>query len=78
VELDVGLKYLGFHLKDNMYKKGNWKWLITKVERKINTWCNRRLTKGGRLILFRGVLEAIPLYWMLLAWIPKGVLERIR
>jgi hypothetical protein len=23
VELDVGLKYLGFQLKDNMYKKGD-------------------------------------------------------
>jgi len=29
----------------------------------------------GRMNLTKAVLEAIPIYWMYLSWIPKGVLE---
>jgi hypothetical protein len=42
-----GMKYLGFHLKANWYKKGDWQWLIAKVEKKLNTWCNQWLSRGG-------------------------------
>jgi hypothetical protein len=78
IDLDQGLKYLGFHLKPNLYKKGDWQWLIAKVEKKINHWCNRWLSRGGRLVLVKVVLEAIPVYWISLAWVLKGVLEAIR
>jgi hypothetical protein len=33
---------------------------------------------GGRLTLVKSVLEAIPIFWHALAYIPKGVLEKIR
>ena len=36
--LDVGLKYLGFYLKPNGYKKNDWDWLIEKVEKRIKIW----------------------------------------
>ena len=74
IELDIGLKYLGFQLKENMYKKCDWQWLIEKVEKKLNTWCNQWLSKGGCMILVKVIL----VYWMSRAWIPKGVLESIR
>jgi len=48
-----------------------------EAEKKTNIWCNRRLSKGGRLVLVKVVLEAIPIYWILLDWVPKGVLETI-
>jgi hypothetical protein len=48
------------------------------VEKRINTWCNRWISQGGRLVLVKIVLEAIPVFWMSMAWIPKGVLEVIR
>jgi hypothetical protein len=28
--------------------------------------------------MVKSVLEAIPVYWMSLAWIPKGVLEKLQ
>jgi len=34
IELDIGLKYLGFQLKPNYYKKEDWLWLITKLEKR--------------------------------------------
>jgi hypothetical protein len=54
-DLEQGLKYLGFFLKPNQYKKCDWQWLIAKVEKKINTWCNRWLSRGGHLVLVKAV-----------------------
>jgi hypothetical protein len=77
-ELEKGLKYLGFHLKPNNYRKEDWKWLIAKLEKRLKGWSFRWLSHAGRLVLEKYVLEAIPVYWMSLAWIPKGVLEIAR
>jgi len=33
-DFEVGLKYLGFHLKANQYKKTKWLWLQTILEKK--------------------------------------------
>ena len=73
---DEGLKYMGFIIKPNNYKKVDWNWLIAKLEKKLNFWSHRWLSREGRLVLVKSVLEAIPVYWMYLAWIPKGILEK--
>jgi hypothetical protein len=49
-----------------------------KVEKRLNNWSFRWLSRAGRLTLTKYVLEAIPVYWMSLAWIPKGILEKLR
>ena len=76
-KIDAGMKYLGFHLKPCRYLMIDWDWLISKVERKIKNWSFRWLSKGGKLILVKSVLEAIPVYWVHF-WIPMGILDRIR
>jgi hypothetical protein len=68
-----GLKFLGFLLKPNDYKKEDWKWILKKMDKRLNIWSHRWLSHAGRL-----VLEAIPVYWMSLSWIPKGILEATR
>ena len=73
--LDEGLKYLGFSLKPNYYNKEDWNWLLGKLDRKVNIWCNISLSREGRLILVKSILEAIPFYCMALAWIPTSILE---
>ena len=35
------------------------------------------MVKGGKLVLVKTVLEAIPVYWIHL-WIPLGIIEKIR
>jgi hypothetical protein len=72
------MKSLGFVIKPNDYQKIDWSWLIAKVEKKINVWCHHQLSREGRLVLVKFVLEAIHVYWMSLSWTPKGVLEVIR
>eukprot|EP01018_Ginkgo_biloba_P002298 Gb_28324 [translate_table: standard] len=39
---------------------------------------SRWLSTGGRLVLVKSVLEAIPMFWHTIAHIPKGILEKIR
>eukprot|EP00253_Pinus_taeda_P008270 PITA_08270 len=73
-----GIKYLGFRLKPIGYKIADWLWLITKLERRLQIWYHRYLSRAGRLILIKAVIEATPVYWMDLTWIPKGILYRLQ
>jgi hypothetical protein len=77
-DISQGLKYLGFYLKQSDYHKSNRKWLIGKLEKRLQVWSNKWLSRAGRLTLVKSVLEAIPIYWMSIAWIPKGILEKLR
>jgi len=76
--IDEGLKYLGFNLKPTNYKKVDWLWLLEKLDKRLKTWSHKWLSRAGRLVLVKSVLEAIPVYWMSLSWIPKGILESYR
>jgi hypothetical protein len=60
------------------YKAADWCWLISKFENRINQWCNRWLSLGGRFVLIKVVLESQPVYWMALENILASVLNRIR
>jgi hypothetical protein len=53
-------------------------WLLAKLEKRLKVWSNKWLSRAGRLVLIKTVLEAIPVYWMSLSWIPKGILEKER
>jgi hypothetical protein len=70
-----GMKYLGFTLKVNSYNKKDWQWLCAKVEKRLLSWYNRWLSRVGRLVLVKSVLEAIPVFWTSLAWVPKAFLR---
>jgi hypothetical protein len=40
-DFDAGLKYLGFHIKLNYYKKEDWSWLLAKLEKRLKIWSFR-------------------------------------
>ena len=75
--MDLGLKYLGFRLNPNSYIKGDWMWLLAKIKKRIPGWTHRWMSRVGRLILIKSVLQSIPVYWMSLLWILKRILEKI-
>ena len=76
--LDDGVRYLGFFLKPNDYRKTDWFWLLAKIEKKLTSWSHKWLSRAGHLVLVKAVLEAMSIYWMALTWIPRGILEKIR
>jgi hypothetical protein len=61
-ELEVGFKYLGFFLKPDGYKTGDWNWLYNKFGAQISFWGNCLLSQVGRLTLVKSILESIPVY----------------
>jgi hypothetical protein len=54
-ELSNGFKYLGYFLKADIQKTEDWRWLLTKVEKRINNWSFRWLSLGGRFTLCKAV-----------------------
>lgn len=76
--LDQGFKYLGYWIKPTGHKIADWTWLITKLENRISHWSHRFLSRVGRLVLIKSVLEATPVFWMALDWIPRDILALLR
>jgi hypothetical protein len=76
--LNEGFTYLGFHLKMGASSPADWHWLVTKFERKINFWCNKWLSLGGRLVLVQAVLQSLAVYWMLLEKVPSLIITTLR
>jgi hypothetical protein len=78
VQLQDGLKYLGFILKPCGYSIKDWRWLLGKIERRIHFWCHRWLSRDSRLTFGKINFRSNPcLLDVLLAHIPKGVLDKI-
>jgi len=76
--LKEGLQYMGFTIKPNKYGITNWSWIISKVEKKFNHWCNRWISRGGRLVLIKIILEVILVYLHILTLILKGIVYQIK
>ena len=68
---ESGIKYLGFQLKPNNCQKKDYQWLLVKLEKQLQVWIHKWLSRARRLMLVKSVLEAILAYWMSLSWIPK-------
>ena len=62
VNIENGCRYLGFVLNPNDYQKRDWAWLIRKIEKRLHLWCDKWLSRGGRLILVKYVLEVVHVY----------------
>jgi hypothetical protein len=73
VDLQSCLKHLGLYLKPNDNTKRDWDWIISKAEKRLSLWFDRWLS-GGRLVMVKLILEVIPIYWVSLSFISKGVL----
>jgi hypothetical protein len=58
--LDKGFMYLGYFLKVGHQNIEDWKWLITKLEKRISHWSFRWLSLGVRFTPCKAVLEKTP------------------
>jgi hypothetical protein len=69
--IETGLNYLGFELKSNSYSFDDWLWLIKNNQARISSWAQRWLSRGGRLVLLKVVLNSIVVHWETISKIPK-------
>ena len=71
------IRYLGVPLIDRRLRIQDWQPVFEKVEARLGGWRARLLSRGGRLVLLKSVLAAIPIYYMSIFRMPAGVRRRL-
>ncbi|CAH9148360.1 unnamed protein product [Cuscuta epithymum] len=66
-------KYLGVHIHKGVTRMGHCKDLLQAFDNKLNSWGQKMLSQGGRLILIKHVLGSIPLHILAVTGIPQTV-----
>ena len=67
------IRYLGVPLVDRRLRISDWQPVLEKVESRLGGWRARFMSRGGRLVLLKAVLAAIPTYFMSIFRLPCGV-----
>ncbi|EEC76673.1 hypothetical protein OsI_14649 [Oryza sativa Indica Group] len=70
-------KYLGFPTPEGRMKKGNFQSLQEKIWKRILLWGENHLSMGGKEVLIKAVLQAIPVYVMGIFKIPDSVCDEL-
>ncbi|KAK1320825.1 hypothetical protein QJS10_CPA03g01353 [Acorus calamus] len=70
-------RHLGLPLHLGKFLKAEWSPLIERFEQRLEGWKSNLLSIGGRLILLQSVLTNLPIFFLSVFKIPKGVLARI-
>eukprot|EP00253_Pinus_taeda_P004043 PITA_04043 len=71
------IKYLGLPLTSRVNNRSLWHGIISKIKDKITSWGGYWLTKGGKIILLKSVLSALPIYQASFILAPKHIMEQI-
>lgn len=75
--LDLGLKYLGFHLKPNGYSTQDWHWLTERFYNRISNWEYRSLSLAGRVTLSQAVLLQMVVYSAHLFFLAISIINKL-
>lgn len=70
-------KYLGMPMCVGKSRNEVFSFLSEKVQNKLQGWCNKELSKQGKLTLVKTAAQAIPSFWMSLFLIPIGLSEEM-
>ena len=71
------IRYLAVPLVDRHLRIQDWQPVFEKVETRLGGWRARLLSRGGRLILLKVILAAIPIYYMSIFTMPAGLRRRL-
>ncbi|XP_025678312.1 uncharacterized protein [Arachis hypogaea] len=71
------VKYLGVPLGANPRLVKTWKPIIDKVEEKLSLWKAKVLSKAGKLVLIKSVLNSLPVYYLSLYKMPQIVAKKL-
>ncbi|XP_058745919.1 uncharacterized protein LOC131618775 [Vicia villosa] len=70
-------KYLGLPSMIGRSKKAVFSFVKDKIWKRINSWSGRSLSKAGKDVMIKSVLQSIPAYIMSVYLIPDGVVNNI-
>ncbi|WOL16808.1 hypothetical protein Cni_G25596 [Canna indica] len=69
--------YLGLPATVTKSKKAAFEFIIHMIEKKIQSWSSKLLSRAGKAVLIKPVLNAIPAYTMSNFYISDSICERI-
>ena len=72
------IRYLGLPLTDRRLRTQDWQPVVEKVEKRLRGWRGRLLSRGGRLVLVKAVLSAIPTHFMSAFRMPAGLRRHLK
>ncbi|KAK2654997.1 hypothetical protein Ddye_008049 [Dipteronia dyeriana] len=67
----------GLQLGSRPSSKGVWDSMVSNIEKRLAPWKRKFLSKEGRLVLIKSVLNSIPTYFMLVFRMPIRVANKI-
>ena len=70
-------KYMGLPSMIGRSKKATINFIKDRVWKKINSWSSKYLSKAGREVLIKSVLQSIPTYFMSLFTLPSSLCDEI-
>lgn len=71
------ITYLDVPLGANPKSNSIWKPVLDRISKRLVAWKARLLSRAGRLVLIKSILNSIPLYYLSLFKIPKGIVDKI-
>ena len=69
--------YLGLHIGGNPQRLSFWEPVVNRIKSRLSGWQSWFLSFGGRLILLKSVLTALPVYALSFFKAPSGIISSI-
>jgi hypothetical protein len=69
--------YLGLPIGGNPRRLSFWEPVVNRIKSRLSGWQSRFLSFGGRLILLKSVLTALPVYALSFFKAPSGIISSI-
>ena len=73
----IPFSYLGLPIGGSTHKLAIWDPILKRIRKKLASWKGKLLSLGGRLTLIKSSMANLPLYFMSLFPMPKGIIEKI-
>lgn len=69
--------YLGLPVGANARKFSTWEPVLERISAKLNSWGNKYISLGGRIVLLNSVLNSIPIFYLSFSKMPVNVNKKV-
>jgi len=76
-EGSLPFKYLGLPVGANPSSYSTWEPLLEHVSTRLNSWGNKYISFGGRVVLLNSVINAIPVFYLSFLKMPGKVWRKL-
>jgi hypothetical protein len=70
-------KYLGLPVPEGQMRKGKFKSLKERFQKRLSDWVEKYLSSGGKEVLIKAILQALPAYAMSVFQFHAGLVEEL-